>query len=137
MTDYPFLCDSKEIRYSTGQPMGAYSSWPVMALTHHYIVRVAALRAGLPAKFSDYFLLGDDLVIYHDLVAEKYKELIASLGMPYSVEKTHVSDDTFEFAKRWFHQGVEITGFSLGGLLSTYERYPLLHNFLANQQSHG
>jgi len=109
----------------------------MMALTHHYIVRIAALRAGLPATFSDYFLLGDDLVIYHDLVAQKYKELIAALGMPYSKEKTHVSIDTFEFAKRWFHKGVEITGFSIGGLMSTYSRYPLLHNFLATQESHG
>jgi hypothetical protein len=138
LTGYPFrVSDGSEVRYSVGQPMGAYSSWPIMALTHHYIVRIAAMRAGFPATFSDYFLLGDDLVIYNDLVAESYKMLISTLGMPYSEEKTHVSIDTFEFAKRWFHKGVEITGFSIGGLLSTYERYPLLHNFLLNQSHHG
>jgi len=108
-----------------------------MALTHHFIVRVAAMRAGLPASFSDYILLGDDLVIFHDGVAESYKKLISTLGMPYSPEKTHTSSDVFEFAKRWFYKGTEITGFSIGGLLSTYGRYPLLHNFLSNQQSHG
>jgi hypothetical protein len=31
------------VTYNAGQPMGAYSSWPAMALTHHLIVRVAAL----------------------------------------------------------------------------------------------
>lgn len=28
----------KEVTYTVGQPMGAYSSWAVMALTHHFIV---------------------------------------------------------------------------------------------------
>lgn len=138
LTDLPFLVnDDQLVKYSVGQPMGAYSSWPIMALTHHFIVRIAAIRAGLPAHFSDYFLLGDDLVIYNDLVAESYKKLINTLGMPYSLEKTHVSSDTFEFAKRWFHKGIEITGFSIGGLVETYHRYPLLYNFLSNQESHG
>lgn len=80
--------------------MGMYSSWPAMALTHHFIVRVAALRAGLSANFNQYFLLGDDLVIYNDDVALKYKELLVTLDMPYSPEKTHTSFDVFEFAKR-------------------------------------
>jgi hypothetical protein len=26
------------VKYATGQPMGAYSSWPAMALTHHVLV---------------------------------------------------------------------------------------------------
>lgn len=108
-----------------------------MALTHHFIVRVAALRAGLPATFSDYFLLGDDIVIFNDKVAEAYKALLKVLDMPFSFEKTHTSNDVYEFAKRWFYRGTEITGFSIGGLLSTYHRYPLLHNFLATQKSHG
>jgi len=33
-------------RYSVGQPMGAYSSFPMLALTHHVIVQIAAGRAG-------------------------------------------------------------------------------------------
>jgi hypothetical protein len=28
-------------RYSVGQPMGAYSSWAMLAITHHYIVQQA------------------------------------------------------------------------------------------------
>jgi hypothetical protein len=142
LVDTPFLAtpSKKEkllISYNTGQPMGAYSSWPAMALTHHFIVRISALRAGLTSDFSQYYLLGDDLVIGNDLVANEYKKLISSLGMPYSPEKTHTSKDVFEFAKRWFYKGNEITGFSISGLLSVYKRYPLLHNFLSNQASHS
>lgn len=37
---------SKVIKYTVGQPMGAYSSWAMLALTHHVIVQLAAYRAG-------------------------------------------------------------------------------------------
>jgi hypothetical protein len=107
-----------------------------MALTHHIIVQVAALRVGIN-RFKDYALLGDDLVIVEPQVAESYKRLISLLGMPYSAEKTHTSFEMFEFAKRWFYQGHEVSGFSVGGLLSTVRKYPLLVNFLENQASHG
>jgi hypothetical protein len=134
--------DPVDLVYTTGQPMGAYSSWPVMALTHHLIVQVASFRAGIggfnpKTAFKGYALLGDDLRIDHDLVAKEYKILIKELGMPYSEAKTHTSKDGFEFAKRWFFRGSEITGFSTSGLMSVWKSYPQLINFLDNQSSHG
>jgi hypothetical protein len=57
--------------------------------------------------------------------------------MPISEQKTHVSDDTFEFAKRWFHKGLEVTGFSIAGFGSVWKRYSLLHNYLSTQRDHG
>lgn len=107
-----------------------------MALTHHFIVRWAAVRAGIP-HFRQYILLGDDLVIANAAVALQYRLLCAALDMPISEAKTHVSDDTFEFAKRWFVSGVEFTGFSVGGLLSVWKSYALLHNYLETQRLHG
>jgi hypothetical protein len=127
---------SPSVKYNTGQPMGAYSSWPAMALTHHLIVRVAALRAGFP-HFTSYALLGDDIVIANAAVAQQYRDLLQSLDMPISDAKTHVSEDTFEFAKRWFHKGTEITGFSIAGFNSVWKRYSLLHNYLSTQRDHG
>jgi hypothetical protein len=124
------------VKYNCGQPMGAYSSWPAMALTHHLIVRVAALRAGFP-HFTSYCLLGDDIVIANAAVAQQYKILLSQLDMPISEQKTHVSDDTFEFAKRWFHKGLEVTGFSIAGIGSVWKRYSLLHNYLCTQRDHG
>jgi hypothetical protein len=125
------------VRYTTGQPMGAYSSWPAMALTHHVLVRVAARRAGKTVFFDSYALLGDDIVIADSLVAEQYKLLLSELDMPISEAKTHVSNDTYEFAKRWVHKGEEVTGFSISGMFSVWKRYPLLHNFLVTQSHHG
>lgn len=88
-----------------------------MALTHHLIVRVAALRAGFP-HFRAYALLGDDLVIANAAVAHQYRILCSVLDMPISETKSHISDDIFEFAKRWFISGIEFTGFSIAGLFS-------------------
>jgi hypothetical protein len=34
------------VRYSVGQPMGAKSSWPMLAITHHLLVQLSAVRAG-------------------------------------------------------------------------------------------
>jgi len=89
-----------------------------MALTHHIIVRIAARREGL-YHFHDYTLLGDDIVIRSDAVAQSYKKILDILDMPISLTKTHVSSNTYEFAKRWVRDGKEITGFSVSGLYET------------------
>jgi len=34
------------IRYAVGQPMGALSSWAMLAVTHHLLTQLAALKAG-------------------------------------------------------------------------------------------
>lgn len=114
-----------------------------MALTHHLIVQVAAIRSKavsgstLAPYFDKYALLGDDLVIKHDHVAAEYKNLTKVLDMPFSVVKTHTSSEVFEFAKRWFYRGTEVSGFSISGLLSVWKSYPLLLNYLATQNDHG
>jgi len=104
------------VRYACGQPMGAYSSWAIFSICHHVIVRVAAQRAGKPVTFSNYVLLGDDIVIGDDLVAQHYRAIMEELGVEISVTKSHVSADTYEFAKRWIHVGTEVTGAPLGSL---------------------
>jgi hypothetical protein len=137
LTGYEYTSKGNpSVKYNCGQPMGAYSSWPAMALTHHLIVRVAALRAGFP-HFTSYSLLGDDIVIANAAVAQQYRILLTQLDMPISEQKTHVSNDTFEFAKRWFHKGLEVTGFSVAGISSVWKRYSLLHNYLSTQRDHG
>ena len=120
-----------------------------MALTHHYLVQLAALRkdrngltglttqSGKRELFTKYRLLGDDIVICDQRVAESYLSIINSLGMTISEPKTHISIHTYEFAKRWFMDGVEITGFGIGGLLSVRKSYALIHNFLQTQRQHG
>jgi ribosomal protein RSM22 (predicted rRNA methylase) len=71
-----------------------------MALTHHVLVKVAAIQIG-KTHFWDYFLLGDDLVIMDDGVAQSYRRLLRAFDMPISEAKTYESSEFFEFAKRW------------------------------------
>jgi hypothetical protein len=79
--------------------MGAYSSWASLALTHHVIVRVAAIRSGF-VNFKDYCVLGDDVVIANDAVASEYLQLMKSLGVEINLTKSVISDEFAEFAKR-------------------------------------
>lgn len=132
-------CDHP-IFYRAGQPMGAYSSWAAMALSHHVMVQLSAINAQVvkPGNyFADYCLLGDDLVIANREVALQYKILCSQLDMPISEEKTLVSEKMLEFAKRIVISGVEVSGFSIGGFLETWKKYSLLHEFLRNQATHG
>jgi len=118
LVDYGFHGPDGIIRnYGTGQPMGLYSSWPLLAIVHHCIVQVAALRVGL-RRFKDYRILGDDIVIRNNKVAVQYQEILKSLGVGLSPEKSLVSQDTFEFAKRLFFRGTEVTAFPLHGIHS-------------------
>lgn len=93
----------KPVRYAVGQPMGAYSSWAMLALTHHLVVQVAAARAGYSGTFPYYAVLGDDLVIADTDVAKNYQVLMSYLGVPINLSKSLVSERTLEFAKRWVH----------------------------------
>lgn len=95
-----------DLRYATGQPMGALSSWAMLALVHHAIVQWAALRAGVITKggwFGDYAVLGDDIVIANKAVARQYEDLMSALGVGIGLHKSLVSPRglALEFAKRF------------------------------------
>jgi hypothetical protein len=99
LVDMPFLVSkdsSEEIHYSVGQPMGAYSSWASLALTHHMIVQTSG-RGSEPVR--KYAVLGDDVVVSDD-VAPRYLELMTGLGVGISLAKSIVSNEFIEFAKR-------------------------------------
>lgn len=119
MIGTPFEYRGKYYKYATGQPMGAYSSWAVFALTHHLWVQFSAKRVGKQLPFLDYRLLGDDIVIRDDSVAQEYLSLLKQIGVDVSEDKTLVSPDSFEFAKRFFFKGEEVTGFPLAGIQNT------------------
>lgn len=123
--------DSQGIRYSVGQPMGAYSSWAAFSLCHHLVVHFCAKLAGFHNfEFDQYILLGDDIVIKNDIVAKHYKTIMASLGVELSIAKTHVSKDTYEFAKRWIKLGNEITPFPILGLVENIHNPFLVYTIL-------
>nr|BCP96874.1 RNA dependent RNA polymerase [Fusarium sambucinum mitovirus 3] len=108
------------LNYNTGQPMGTYSSWISFTLAHHLVVYYCAQLCGID-NFNQYIILGDDIVIKNDRIARKYIEIINGLGVSISLHKTHVSTNTYEFAKRWIQEGVEITGIPTKGILSNFD----------------
>lgn len=126
LTQWPYDLKGESVLYGAGQPMGAYSSWAAFTMTHHLVVYAAARLAGKPAGWSNYALLGDDIVIADDTVAQTYKGLLRDLDVPISIEKSHASKDTYEFAKRWFHKGLEVSPFPVIGLVETVKKYYLL-----------
>lgn len=90
------------VRYAVGQPMGAYSSWGMLALTHHFLVQCSAKRAGWGGWFNEYRVLGDDIVIWNRDVSLKYLDVMEELGVSISFAKSLEScNGSFEFAKRY------------------------------------
>jgi hypothetical protein len=124
MTRLPFyFSDDKEkknpIKWAVGQPLGAKSSWAMFSLTHHVIVQIAAIRTNSDAS---YVILGDDIVIKGDALAEEYMKILDYLGVEASPSKTHASYDTFEFAKVWIHKGSNVSPFPISGILDLWQK---------------
>lgn len=99
------------IKYTVGQPMGAYSSWVMLAVTHHVIVQWAAFmvgKTGWRRWFEDYVVLGDDIVIFDPLVAGCYFEIMTKiLGVRIGLAKSIKSYNglILEFAKKFWVRG--------------------------------
>jgi len=124
------------LHYEVGQPMGALSSWAMLAVTHHYIAQLAAVRAAnkagalngpywivspvdlqtfnLPSKwYTGYEVLGDDIVFFEDDVAQEYLLLMDLLGVPINLSKSVIATNaTFEFAKVTGHKGHHVAAVS-------------------------
>lgn len=78
----------KRVRYTRGQPMGAYSSWAGLALVHHALVQYAARLAGYTNWFHDYLVLGDDIVIASTEVGQKYLSICEKYGITVGLAKS-------------------------------------------------
>lgn len=101
-------------RYAVGQPMGALSSWAMLALTHHLIVQIAALRVGYKGWFEDYAVLGDDIVIANKTVAQAYLVIMEMLGVDINLSKSVQSTvGGCEFAKKLIVSGVDYSPFGV------------------------
>jgi len=114
----PFFCSVRErssdprfVQYEVGQPMGAYSSWVILALTHHALVQFCWYSSGERSWFLDYAILGDDVVIANDVVAKRYQEVCKTIGLGIGIPKSLIaSGKTCEFAKRFFFHGEDVSG---------------------------
>lgn len=81
------------IQYTRGQPMGAYSSWAMLALFHHLAVQFSHYRATNSYKmFKNYRVLGDDIVIGDRVVASEYLKVMEDFGIDISLPKSFISE---------------------------------------------
>lgn len=115
-SDFSKSGPSGQAMYRVGQPMGALSSWAMLALTHHLLVQIAAWSAGYNKSklYTRYALLGDDLVISDKYVANSYLELMQSIGVGINLSKSILSPKGLglEFAKRTFIDGTDVSPIS-------------------------
>lgn len=126
---------SRSCRYSVGQPMGLLSSWAAMALTHHLVVRTCAADLGLPPPGEgdwDYCILGDDIVINDQRVAERYYHVMTvDLGVFVSLDKSIISVGGAEFCKRNLFRGLDWSPIPVK-LVMQVRNYPNLLTVLAS-----
>lgn len=92
-----------------------------MAITHHVLVRLSAFRVG-EAGFTQYLLLGDDLVINSKKVADSYQSLMKELGVQISIGKclypvSRANLYPTEFASKLTLNGVDVRPLPLGLVL--------------------
>nr|UYL94483.1 MAG: RNA-dependent RNA polymerase [Leptosphaeria biglobosa mitovirus 6] len=112
------------VRYSVGQPMGALSSWAMLNLVHHMMIQFIAAHLGKAPKgvwYSEYVILGDDLVLFDKEVAWRYLSLCKELGVSINLSKSIVSmsKPVLEFAKRTSVNGVDVSALPFKELLSS------------------
>jgi len=105
----------------------------MLALTHHIIVKVAALQAGI-SHFQGNAILGDDIVISDEDVSSHYYNLLTNLGVKISLFKSMISYDFLEFAKRiQTREGIDVSPVGPGLILACLRRkefYGLLYSSL-------
>jgi len=139
LLDRDWIFQKKPVRYAVGQPIGAYSSWAILALSHHVIVQLAAARAGWTCWFPFYALLGDDIVIADKDVATHYMSIIRTLGVSINIQKSIISEcGLIEFAKRWaspIHG--ELSAFPPGLLLGVWRSRLMVPMMILHLSNHG
>lgn len=93
-----------KVRYTTGQPMGALSSWSSLALVHHLLVQYCAFIMGhREGWYMEYLVLGDDVVIADHEVAQAYQAILASFKIKVGLSKSYISENgMFNFANQSF-----------------------------------
>jgi len=101
------------VSYTVGQPMGAYASWATFAVTHHMLLRFLCAERGVDV--GCYVILGDDLVIANQAIAEDYQRVVRLLGVQISATKSVVATNLkpgysgAEFAKKLFVNGTDVS----------------------------
>jgi hypothetical protein len=119
----------EKVEYSCGQPMGAYASWPLCSLAHHLVIEYCG--QGIKDIKSKYRMIGDDVIITDEVMAQNYQSVIEALGVSINYGKTVQSPkndlhSAAEVAKQLFVNGQTITPITPGIMRSL--KNPMLFN---------
>lgn len=107
--------------YACGQPMGARSSWAMLAVTHHLILQFCAAKVyGVGDWDERYEILGDDIVIFDQKIKDYYMYFMDQMSVGLSLPKSLPAEQVpaFEFAKRTILNHVDVSGISWKQLIS-------------------
>jgi hypothetical protein len=133
LTSRGYYLKSKELFYKTGQPMGALSSWALLALVHHFMWQWAAWRSGETPTFrwfNDYAVLGDDSAALNRRVVEEYLKICGELGVKVNLSKSLLSRaGCLEFAKRFLTQRGDCSPISVGEILVSKINFSVMSNW--------
>lgn len=160
-TDREFKLPDKTntLKYTTGQPMGILSSWAMLAVWHHVMVRTCLHYIGVKEDLWNglYAIIGDDVSMNGSSLFLIYKELVGKLqGVGISKVKgfhketqNHrnpiiMTDNTgvyqmktAEFAKRIFCGGQEITVIPPDELFNSFEDATQFPELVFNMSKRG
>jgi len=110
----------------------------MLALTHHVIVQIAAMRVGWHRVFRAYAVLGDDIVIADEDVAKSYLRLCEVLGVEINLGKSLESKDgVAEFAKRLISMSTDVSPLPPKLLIALLKGYDYLPEVLRDMLSRG
>jgi hypothetical protein len=103
-----------------------------MAITNHVLVRVAANRVRKDGKFSNYMIIGDDVVIFNKRVAKSYIQILKQIGVDIDQRDSVSPVDSLpcEIAKRLFRRGKEISPIPL----NLFKKAPALANLIMHDR---
>jgi hypothetical protein len=90
----------KSLKWGCGQPLGLNASFAAFALSHHAVVR--GLYPGNPSE-APYVILGDDLVIADETLANRYRDVMQILHVEISETKS-LHGCVGEFAGKFISQ---------------------------------
>jgi hypothetical protein len=94
-----WLLNGSTVSYKVGQPMGLYGSFPLFHMTHSFLLRLAWKLARGQGRVEDFArVLGDDVIITHPILADKYHSLLLSVGVDVNPHKSIISYDVGQFA---------------------------------------
>jgi len=109
----------ENVTYGTGQPMGAYASWPLCTLAHHLVVHYCAYKCSVKNINAQYRIIGDDNEITNPVVSALYKKTLTSIGCELNPYKGTCSiqgaeHSGAEVAKRLYLNGIDLSPLTPG-----------------------